>query len=87
MGHNLPQDDIGLTAAVECINDQWLLSVSAVKFAQFVHIDIPGFVARDDWLHVAPGDGYVTKLTGTGAAPVKPSGHVLALNSHKRVKV
>jgi beta-mannosidase len=87
IGHNLRQDDIGLNATLQNVDGRWMLSISSVKFAQFVHIDIPGFVANIDWQHIAPNRSYVTELLATGTAPVKPNGYVLALNSHKRVKV
>ncbi|MBD1548959.1 glycoside hydrolase family 2 protein [Roseibium aggregatum] len=35
----------------------WTLRLEARRFAQSVHLDIPGFQVADDWFHLAPGAG------------------------------
>ena len=80
-GHDLSQQDIGLDATLENIEGSWQLHVSTVKFAQLLHIDIPGYTPQDNWINLAPNSTFNTWLIANESAPVKPFGFVLALNS------
>lgn len=74
------QDDVGLRAHVVPTGvGRWSLSVSAMRFAQFVSIDAPGFVASDSWFHIATGETVELELRGSPARA--PCGMLRALNS------
>ena len=54
--------DLGLEAALEQAADgAWSLRLSSRLFAQYVALDIPGFIPTDSWFHLAPGQ---TKTVG-----------------------
>jgi beta-mannosidase len=74
--------DVGLQAAVERADGRsWLLSVSARRFAQFVQVDVPGFVAGDSWFHLPPGGERTLVLRPAPGPEREPRGRVRALNS------
>jgi beta-mannosidase len=74
--------DVGLQATVgPADGDTWLLRVSSRRFAQYVQVDVPGFVADDSWFHLPPaGERLVTLRPEPGHAS-GPRGRVRALNS------
>jgi beta-mannosidase len=81
-------EDVGLSAelhqAEQPENDRalWSLTVSAREFAQFVSIDVPGYVPGDSWFHLAPGEATTVALAAEqGGDGSTPSGHVRALNA------
>lgn len=48
--------DIGLSARAERLADGSVdLTLTTRGFAQSVHFDVPGFIARDEYFHLAPG--------------------------------
>ena len=61
------------------------LQVGATRFAQFVSIDLPGWLPTDDGFHLAPGQSRTIGLRRTGGA-VKP-GTVSALNAEAGAKI
>ena len=61
------------------------LQVGATRFAQFVSIDLPGWLPADDGFHLAPGQSRTIGLRRTGGA-VKP-GTVNALNAEAGAKI
>ena len=69
-----------LTAVVSEDEGRWLLTLSADRLAQSVHIEVPGFRPSDNWFHLAPGDAKTVRLVALGSAE-KPAGSVSALNS------
>ena len=79
-----PDPDVGLQAVVEVVDGSaWRLHVSARRFAQYVHVDAPDFIASDSWFHLPPGGGRDVILrprSGSGSEAA-PSGVVRALNS------
>jgi beta-mannosidase len=81
-------EDVGLAAELhqggssEDDRTPWSLTVSAREFAQFVSIDVPGFVPDDSWFHLAPGEATTVELRADrGGESSTPSGHVRALNA------
>lgn len=61
--------------------DGWMVHLSTDRFAQSVHLVVPGFVVADDWFHLIPGapkQVAVRPLPQT-AADARPSGVVRAL--------
>ncbi len=62
-----------------------LLHVSATRFAQFVAIDLPGWLPLDDGFHLAPGQQRTIALRRTGG--VVKSGTVSALNAEAGAKI
>ncbi|CAN5508100.1 glycoside hydrolase family 2 protein [soil metagenome] len=69
------EPDVGLAA--NQVGD--VLEVSAGRFAQFVSIELPGWLPGDDGFHLAPGQVRTISLRRT-AGPIKP-GTVSALNA------
>ena len=65
------------------------LTVSAQQFAQFVAIDLPGWIPDDDGFHLAPGQSRTITLKrfGDGAPDYRGSGTVTALNAEAGAKV
>jgi beta-mannosidase len=77
--------DLGIEANAERIDERsWRLTVRAKKTAHAVAIDARGFVADDDFFHVAAGGSHAIALMGQGATL---SGTVRALNAQNPVKI
>ena len=76
-----PDPDVGLQTRIEPSDGgTWRLEISARRFAQFVHVDVPGFVADDSWFHLPPGGSRETVLRPWPGSEA-PQGWVRALNS------
>ena len=74
--------DVGLQADLERADGRsWLLRVSARRFAQFVQVDVPGYVPDDSWFHLPPGGERTVVLRPSPGPDSEPRGHVRALNS------
>ena len=74
--------DLGLQAQLEPADGGvWLLTVSTRRFAQYVHVDVPGFTPDDSWFHLPPGGSSSTVLRPEPATEGTPRGRVRALNS------
>ncbi|CAJ94822.1 Glycoside hydrolase family 2 protein [Cupriavidus necator] len=76
----------GLRARLEQVDGDWWLTVSAQRFARWVHIDDHAFQATDNWFHLAPGSSRRLRLVHeagkAGAhAPAIPSGEIHAVNA------
>jgi beta-mannosidase len=80
--------DIGLQAEVVAADGRvCLLRVSTLRFAQYVQIDVPGYMSQDSWFHLPPDGSRTVRLVpepGYGAAP---RGRVRALNSGTHASV
>ena len=75
-----PQEpDLGLEAHAAPAGDGWELTVRTRRFAQWVALEIPGFVAEDSWFHVAPGGERTVELRPLDGSAA-PKGRVRALN-------
>ena len=79
--------EVGLTASASGDADGAVeVTLKAQRFAQSLHFDVPGFVAQDEYFHLAPGAERVVRLlpetTGSAFA-----GHVGALNSHALMSI
>ncbi len=83
--------EVGLQADVrQADGEEWSLTVSSRAFAQFVHVEVPGFRPSRSWFHLAPGASVAATLVPEGRRrkedPVPspgpiPRGQVCALNS------
>ena len=74
--------DVGLQARIEPADEgTWLLQISTQRFAEYVHVDVPGFVAADSWFHLPPGGSRTTVIRPEPGPPREPRGRVRALNS------
>jgi beta-mannosidase len=74
--------DVGLQAGlVEADEGEWLLCVSSRRFAQYVQVDVPGFVPDDSWFHLPPGGSRDVRLRPEHGSGHEPKGRVRALNS------
>jgi beta-mannosidase len=84
--------DLGLTATGHRASDgTWQVTVSTRRFAQWVRVDVPGFVPSDSWFHLAPGAARTVALCAVsppaGGTDRRPSGAVSALNLASSVPV
>lgn len=81
--------DPGLQASVACEDGVWWLTVSAQRFARWVHIEDHACLPEADWFHLGPGDVRRIRLMhdAAQATPVGaiPSGEVWALNAPRPV--
>jgi beta-mannosidase len=74
--------DVGLQAEAEPVDGGgWLLRVSARRFAQYVQIDVPGYLPDDSWFHLPPGGSRTVLLRPEPGTSQVPHGRVRALNS------
>lgn len=74
--------DVGLTASASAAGDAWHLKIQSKGFAQSVHVDIPGFVADDQYFHMIPNSTRTLVLRPRESpAPKAPQGTVHALNA------
>ena len=79
------EDDIGLTAVASRRGDGALeVRVRCKKFAQSVHLETPGFVADDQYFHMAPNACRLVTLRPRAASPpARLDGTIHALNSSR----
>jgi hypothetical protein len=87
LGHIFQQEDLGMTAEITSVGNLWMLTVQTQKFARLVHIDIPHFRAKEDWVDIAPNNIFVTELVCNDSTSSKPTGYVLALNASSSISV
>ncbi|MEP7101151.1 MAG: glycoside hydrolase family 2 protein [Burkholderiales bacterium] len=81
--------DVGLSAQASQLADgQVELTIATLGFAQSLHFDLPGFVADDEYFHLAPGAERCVRFTPiAGNAPTLLAGTVRALNTRDAVSV
>jgi beta-mannosidase len=79
--------DPGLRASVACEDGVWWLTVSAQRFARWVHIDDHAYLPETDWFHLGPGESRRIRLmhdtAGMAGAGAIPSGEIAALNADR----
>jgi beta-mannosidase len=76
------QGEIGIEAAARTVDDGIEVAIETGGFAQGVHIEARGYVAEDQYFHLAPRSRRTIKLTPAAAAVSGPfEGTVYALNS------
>jgi len=78
--------DLGLEAVAVRRDDAWELTVRTVRFAQWVALDVPGYLPSDSWFHLAPGQQRLLALHPVGAEG-PPRGRLRALNGLHSVPV
>ncbi len=74
------EPDLGLEARASLIGDTWQLTIRTRRFAQWVALDVPGFLPEDSWFHVAPEGERTVVLRPRDDSGVSPKGRVRALN-------
>jgi beta-mannosidase len=86
---NTAEADLGLTAVASGrVGGNFDLTVTTRRFAQCVCIGTPGFLAADDYFHLAPGATRVIALRPAHpAALAAPRGTVRALNSTTAIPI
>ena len=72
--------------AVRCADGAVDVALKATRFAQSLYFDVPGFVAQDEYFHLAPGAERTVRLLPE-AAGAAFAGHIGALNSHALVAI
>lgn len=81
MPASAPEHDVGLHATLqEGVHGSWELELSSTRLAQFVALDVPGYLPEDCWFHLAPGRIKTVLLAPMGAHSA-PAGRIRALNS------
>ena len=74
--------DVGLQVELAAVDGgAWQLSVSSRRFAEYVSVDVPGYVPDDSWFHLAPGTSRPVRLAPEAGTTSPPRGRVRALNS------
>lgn len=78
--------DVGLQASVRWLNDRHAeLSLSSTHVARGVHLEVPGFVADDDYFHLSPCTPRYINLRSQRPQPL--SGWVHAVNASCSVPI
>jgi beta-mannosidase len=72
-----------VTAEARVVDDGWQLTVRSERFLYAAHIDVQGFVADDDYFHLAPGREKTVRLRGSG----RMHGSLTALNLAEAVRI
>jgi beta-mannosidase len=81
LGRGLERHDLGLEAMLEEDgNSGWFLTLKTSRFAQSVEIVDPQWRPDRSWFHLAPGEARQVRLLARGAAGIRPSGFVRAIN-------
>jgi beta-mannosidase len=62
------------------VEGSWELVLMAQRLARSVHLDMPGWLASDNWFHLAPGAEKVLQLQALPETDGIPAGHIHALN-------
>lgn len=80
---------LGLAAtARQDASRQWVLDVSAARFAQWVQVCIDGWQPEDSWFHLLPGVPRSVPLhRRADALPGPPRGDVTALNAVRSTRI
>ena len=73
--------DVGLSAAATPAGDAWHLNIQCKGFAQSVHVEAPGFVADDQYFHMAPHTRRKLTLKPRTPSAKPPEGTIHALNA------
>lgn len=77
----------GLSATVDQVDGVWWLTVSARRFARWVHIEDHALRPELDWFHLGPGEARRIRLMneggGGGGGDAIPSGEISALNAER----
>ncbi|MGI4816202.1 MAG: glycosyl hydrolase 2 galactose-binding domain-containing protein [Janthinobacterium lividum] len=86
------REAIDWTTRLEERDGVWWVDIETSRLARYVHVVVPGFIARDDWFHLVPGrmarvallaDVEHTMATRLSAKRIVPCGEVRAINSNK----
>ncbi len=84
------EDDLGLHAWFlpprGKAEPDWRVEVTTRRFAQWVALDVPGYVPEDSWFHMLPGSRRVIRLEAEGTTR-PPRGRLRALNSGSPVLI
>jgi len=79
--------DLGLLASARPgADDSWTVTVTTRRFAQWVVVEVPDFLATDSWFHLAPGATRSLTLLPQGEAG-RPAGLVRAMNAQATTRI
>ena len=82
------QTDVRLSASARRLEDGLEIDIACQGFAQSVHIEAPGYVADDQYFHMAPRSRRTLRLTSRARGREQPfEGTVYALNSAAACRV
>jgi beta-mannosidase len=79
-------------AALAWRDDAWWVDIETRRFARRVHIAVPGFIAEEDWFHIAPGRAVHVRLREDAHAPDLhrsgvPVGEIRAINALRPITI
>lgn len=74
------EPDLGLEARASLVGDIWNVTIRTRRFAQWVVVDVPGFLPSDSWFHIAPDSVRQVTLQPLNDGDAAPRGKVRALN-------
>lgn len=81
------ESDVGLSATVTGTDGRRAeVEVSCRRFAQWVVLDAPGWLAEDSWFHLPPGATRRVGLRRLGHGDGPPAGELHAFNAALRVR-
>jgi beta-mannosidase len=83
------ENNIGLSARARRLDGGvYEVSIKADRFAQSLHIDAAGFVAQDQYFHLAPHSERMIRLVGTDSRSDRPlHGTVRAANARQDARI
>ena len=83
--------DLGLHGELRLLDDGTAVAeVRTRAFAQWVTLEVPGWVPLDGWFHLLPGEARTVLLRRTtlpGPSTARPAGHLTAVNARGRVRL
>jgi len=79
-------------AALVWRDEAWWVDIETRRFARRVHIAVPGFIAEEDWFHIAPGRAVQVRLRQEAPAPDPhgsglPVGEIRAINALRPITI
>ncbi|MFC4523507.1 beta-mannosidase [Cupriavidus pinatubonensis] len=76
-----------LQAQVERVDDDWWLTITARRFARWVHIEDHAYQVTENWFHLGPGCSRRVRLmrdsADTSQVDAVPSGEIYAVNAER----
>ena len=78
-GRSVLAHDPGLSAKLEREGGDWVLEVSAARFASCIQIEASDHYSEDEGFDLLPGEHRRVKLVAIGAADEAPAGEVLSV--------
>lgn len=62
LGRSAALQPAQLAAELGTAGNGWIIQLTTDRFAQSVHLEVPGFAVSDDWFHLVPGEPRLVSL-------------------------